>query len=77
MPDESPAYDFLSTEQTGTGSAQNVPHTLGKTPEKVIAFITGGPASYTQPTIAMGTHDATNVVITVTTGWKYRIQAKG
>ena len=75
MPDEAPAYRFLSAEQTGTGSAQDVPHTLGKTPESVIAFLTGGPASYTQPTITLGTHTAADLIATVTTGWKYRLAA--
>ena len=64
---------FLSTEQTGTGSAQNVAHGFGVTPSKVFAIpsdITGG--AYT---VAYGTHDATNCVVTVTTGEKYRVVA--
>lgn len=69
------AYTFFSAEQTGTGSAQNVAHDLEKVPERVIGFLTGGPASYTQPTIAFGSHTATNLVANVTNGWKYRLVA--
>lgn len=69
------AYTFVSGEQTGTGSAQNVAHGLEKVPERVIAVLTGGPATYSQPTITLGTHTATDLVATVTTGWKYRLLA--
>jgi len=69
------AYTFLSPEQTGTGSAQNIAHGLDKLPERVLAFLTGGPASYTQPTITLGTHTAADLIATVTTGWKYRLAA--
>jgi hypothetical protein len=75
MPEYFGVYFFLSAEQTGTGSAQNVAHTLGKLPERVLPFLTGGPASYSQPTITLGTHTADNLVATVTTGWKYRLMA--
>jgi hypothetical protein len=77
MPDEAPAYRFLSAEQTGTGSAQSIPHTLGKTPESVMAMLTGGPASYTQPSIVLGTHTATDLIATVPLNWKYRLLAQG
>jgi len=68
-------YTFISAELTGNGSAQSTPHGLDWTPQRVLAFLTGGPASYTQPTITLGTHDATNLVATVTNGWKYRLVA--
>ena len=68
-------YTFISAEITGNGAAQSTPHTLEKVPERVVAFLTGGPATYTQPTIALGTHTATNLIATVTTGWKYRLVA--
>lgn len=64
---------FLSTEQTGTGSAQNVAHGFGSIPTICFAIpsdITGG--AYT---VAYGTHTTTNVVVTVTTGEKFRIVA--
>lgn len=66
---------FVSAEQTGNGAAQNIAHGLSATPTKVYIALTGGPAAYSQPTITPGTHDATNVVATVTTGWKYRVWA--
>lgn len=64
---------FLSTEQTGNGSAQNVAHGLGATPALVFVVpsdITGGAF-----TVAYGTHTSTNAVVTVTTGEKYRVVA--
>lgn len=70
-----PARFWLSAELTGNGSAQNTAHTLEKAPERVLVFLTGGPASYAQPTITQGTHTPAEVVVTVTTGWKYRVLA--
>jgi hypothetical protein len=69
------AYTFVSAELTGTGSAQNVTHGLERTPERVLAFLTGGPASYTQPTITLATHTDDHLVATVTANWKYRLVA--
>ena len=66
---------FVSAEQTATGSAQNVAHTLGVVPSQVFIALTGGPAAYTQPTVTQGTHTATNVVATVTLNWKFRVIA--
>lgn len=66
---------FISAEQTGTGAAQNIAHGLGEVPAFVFVGLTGGPATYAAPTIAEGTHTASNVVVTVTTGWKYRVIA--
>ena len=77
MAEEQPSRIFVSAELTGTGSAQTTAHTLEKVPERVLVFLTGGPASYAQPTITQGTHDADSVFTTVTTGWKYRILAWG
>ena len=64
---------FLSTEQTGNGSAQNVAHGLGTTPALVFAIpsdATGGAF-----TVAYGTHTSTNAIVTVTNGEKYRVVA--
>lgn len=66
---------FISAEQTGNGSAQNVAHGLGVIPGKVMVALTGGPGAYTQPTITEGTHTSTNAVVTVTSSWKYRVIA--
>lgn len=77
MAEEVPARFWLSAELTGTGSAQSTAHTLEKVPERVLAFLTGGPSSYAQPTITQGTHTAAEVILTVTTGWKYRVLALG
>jgi len=75
MPGYEGTYFFLTDELTGTGSAQETLHDLGQAPAHVIAFLTGGPPSYSQPTIFFGPHTATAIVATVTSGWKYRILA--
>jgi hypothetical protein len=64
---------FLSAEQTGTGSSQNIAHGLSAAPALVFVIpsdITGGAF-----TVAYGAHDATNAVVTVTSGEKYRVVA--
>ena len=63
---------FKSTEQTGTGSAQNIAHGLGVTPGLVFAFVTDAGSTYV---LTEGTHDATNVVVTVTSGKKFKVVA--
>lgn len=67
---------FVSTEQTGTGSAQNVAHGLGVAPSKVLIVPTelaaGLAAGYDA---AEGTHTTTNVVVTVTSGAKFKVWA--
>lgn len=63
---------FKSTEQTGTGSAQNIAHGLGVTPGLVFAFVTDAGSTYV---LTEGTHDATNVVVTVTSGKKFKVIA--
>jgi len=61
---------FTSTEQTGTGSSQNVAHGLGSTPSLVWFAVSEDPAG-TGFDVAPGAHDATNCVFTVTTGVKF------
>jgi len=39
-------------------------------------IITGSPATYAALSITEGTHDATNVKVTVTSGWKYKVYAE-
>jgi len=65
---------FVSTEQTGTGSAQNVAHGLGTTPGTVLIAVTefGGSDAVN---VTEGTHDATNVVVTVGNGIKFKALA--
>ena len=63
---------FKSTEQTGTGSSQNIAHGLGVTPGLVIAFVTDAGSTFV---LTEGTHDATNVVVTVTSGKKFKVVA--
>lgn len=65
---------FVSTEQTGTGASQNVAHGLSGTPTKVLIAVTEDPAG-TGFDVAEGAHDGTNVVVTVTTGVKFKVWA--
>lgn len=67
---------FFSTEQTGTGSAQNVAHGLGATPAGVLIVPTDlNPATVGDYTAAEGTHTTTNVVVTVTASKKFKVFA--
>jgi len=58
---------------TATGSAQNVAHGLGSTPSMVWVFAVSGHngsggAGTQMPTISLGTHTSTNIVVTCTAG---------
>lgn len=67
---------FISTEQTGTGSAQNVAHGLGVTPSNVLVAPTDlTPATVGQYVVTEGTHTSTNVVVTVTASKKFKVLA--
>lgn len=67
---------FVSTEQTGNGSAQSIAHGLGVVPSAVLVIPTDvAPATTGQYTAAEGTHTSTNVVVTVTSGKKYKVVA--
>lgn len=68
------ASRFTSTEQTGTGSSQNVAHGLGSTPSMVWFSVSEDPAG-TGFDVTPGAHDATNCVFTVTAGVKYYVFA--
>jgi len=70
-----PAPSFVSAEQTGSGAQQSIPHGLGVAPSKVVAFMTGNPASPGASSIVAGTHDATNCLFTVTSNFKYIVLA--
>jgi len=65
---------FVSTKQTDTGSAQSIPHGLGVTPTKVLVSITDNSA-IPAFVIVEGTHTSTDVVVTVTTGDKFKVLA--
>jgi predicted RecA/RadA family phage recombinase len=67
---------FQSTEQTGTGSAQNIAHGLGVIPGLILYYPTDlAPATAGVFTVVEGTHTTTNVVLTVTTGKKFKVVA--
>lgn len=67
---------FISAEQTGTGAAQNIAHGLGIVPTKVFVAPTDlTPATVGSYSVVEGAHDATNVVVTVTSGKKFKVLA--
>jgi hypothetical protein len=66
---------FVSSEQTGTGSSQSIAHGLGVKPRFVFIAVTGSPSSYAALSVTEGTHTSTNVVVTVTSGWKFKVVA--
>lgn len=61
---------FPSTEQTGTGSPQNIAHGLGTVPSMAWFAVSEDPAG-TGFDIEQGTHTTTNLVVTVTAGVKF------
>lgn len=72
------AKAFGSAQQTGTGSSQSIAHGLGSTPTIVlvgaedttaVGIIAGG------YTVVQGAHTSTNVVLTATSGLKFRVFA--
>jgi hypothetical protein len=76
MAHEAPTYWFKSAEQTGTGSSQNIAHGLTTTPTFVFVIPTDtSPATAGVFTVVEGTHDLTNVVVTVTADKKFVVLA--
>ena len=68
---------FVSAEQTGTGSAQNVAHGLGFVPSRVfVTFSDLTPATVGSAVVTMGSHTSTNVVVTVTASKKFYVVAE-
>jgi len=74
LPDSLLNTVFISTEQTGTGSAQNIAHGLARAPSLVLFGFTGGTVV---TSVVEGTHDATNIIVTVTSGAKFKILGWG
>lgn len=68
---------FVSSEQTGTGSSQNVAHGLGVVPTRVLVTYTDlTPATAGSVNVTYGSHTSTNVVVTVTSGKKFLVFAE-
>lgn len=63
---------FKSTEQTGTGSSQDIAHGLGATPALTWYSVTDAGSTYV---LTEGTHDGTNLKVTVTSGKKFKAYA--
>ena len=67
---------WTSSETTGTGSAQNVAHTLGVVPRFVLVSPTELAADLAAGyDCAEGSHTSSNIVLTVTSGAKFKIVA--
>lgn len=67
---------FASTEQTGTGSSQDIAHGFGAAPSLVWWSISEAAAGLAGGLdVTPGTHDATNIKITVTNGIKFFVFA--
>ena len=70
------AKAFVSAEQIGNGTAQSIAHGLGVIPAAVLIVPTDtAPATIGDYTAVEGTHTSTNVVVTVTSGKKYKVMA--
>jgi hypothetical protein len=65
---------FTSTEQTGTGSSQDIAHGLAATPS-VVGWMVSDSGATGIYTAVPGSHDATNIKMTVTAGVKYYVWA--
>jgi len=69
---------FQSTVQTGTGSAQSIAHGLGIVPTLVLVAPYDNTAAGSTPfafAISEGSHTSTNLLITATSGLKYKVIA--
>jgi hypothetical protein len=66
---------FLSVVETGTGASQNIAHGLGAVPAGVLVSCTDNSGCADVFTVAEGTHTSTNVVVTVTSGAKFKVLA--
>lgn len=67
---------FASSEQTGDGSEQSIAHGFGAAPSLVWVTLSELPADLAAGAdVALGSHDATNILVTVTNGIKYRAYA--
>jgi hypothetical protein len=69
---------FQSTQQTGTGSSQSIPHGLGVIPSLVLVSAYDNTASGSTPftfQLVEGSHTSTNLLITATSGLKYKVIA--
>jgi hypothetical protein len=67
---------FVSTEQTGTGASQNIAHGLTGTPTAVFVAPTDlTPVIAGSYSCVEGAHDGTDVIVTVTSGKKFKVMA--
>ncbi len=67
---------FISVETTGTGAIQNIAHGLGAIPAGVLVVPTDtAPATIGVYTAVEGVHTTINVVVTVTSGKRFKVFA--
>ena len=65
---------FVSTELTGDAAPETIAHGLGRVPTVVFPTITDNNGG-ADAVVTFGTHTATNVIVTVSTGAKYKVLA--
>ena len=65
---------FVSGEETGTGSEQDVAHGLGRVPTTVFPTVTDS-NNAADHVFVEGTHDATNIKIQVESGTLFKVMA--
>ena len=63
---------FKSSEQTGTGTEQSIAHTIGRVPSLVIVVPTSTSNGHT---FVEGTHTATAIKVTASSGATYKVIA--
>jgi hypothetical protein len=66
---------YASAVRAATGALETIAHGLGVVPKLVIVAPVVSPGSYAALSVVEGSHDATNLKVTVATGWSYRIYA--
>ena len=65
---------FISAQITGDGTAQSTAHGLGRTPVAVWFVVDDNDNAKDIP-VTYGTHDGTNVILTITASAIYRVFA--
>ncbi len=65
---------FVSTELTGDAAEETIAHGLARVPTVVFTTITDNNGG-ADAVVTEGTHTATNVIVTVSTGAKYKVLA--
>lgn len=63
---------FQSGVETGIGTSQSIPHSLGVVPAITLASVYSSPSNYS---ISEGSHTSSDLIVTATSGIKFKIVA--